>query len=132
MKKPIKDFEVMLFKSERDFKSGNILLDGEMEEQAIYHFQQAGEKALKSFLIFHKKKLTKTHDLTNLLEKCIEINSCFEEFYDSAEILTPYATIFRYMDVGYGLIPDRELVEEAKESAEKILNFIKLKLKDEQ
>ena len=47
--KPTKDYEIMLFKAERDFQSGKILYENELEESAIYHYQQAGEKALKAF-----------------------------------------------------------------------------------
>lgn len=123
--KPTKDYEIMLFKSERDFQSGKILFENELEESAIYHYQQAGEKALKAFLIFHKNKIPKTHDLTTILDSCIAINPEFEELYDACEKLTPYATIFRYMDTGHGLIPTHDILDEAKEEAFKILEFVR-------
>ncbi|MGL5355970.1 MAG: HEPN domain-containing protein [Cetobacterium sp.] len=123
--KPTKDYEVMLFKAERDFQSGKILYENELEEGAIYHYQQAAEKGLKAFLIFHKSKIPKTHDLTNILDICISINPKFETLYDACEKLTPYATIFRYMDTGYGLTPSHDIVDEAKNEACKILKFVK-------
>jgi len=128
MKKPTKDFEIMLFKAERDYKSALLLMESELEDQSIYHFQQAGEKALKTFLIFKKSKVPKNHDLTDILEKCIALDKDFEVLYDQAENLTPYSTAFRYMDTGFGLVPSNDLLEEAKEDSLKILNYVKEKL----
>jgi len=125
MKMPTKDWEIMLFKSERDFKSAVILNDSELEDQAIYHFQQAAEKALKAFLIYTKVKVPKSHDLSNILDKCVEINVEFENLYSNAENLTPYSTAFRYMDIGLGIIPSHDLVEEARDDSLKILNFVR-------
>ncbi|MGL5592695.1 MAG: HEPN domain-containing protein [Cetobacterium sp.] len=123
--KPTKDYEIMLFKAERDYQSGKVLYENELEEGAIYHYQQAAEKALKAFLIFNKNKVPKTHDLTSVLDICVELNSEFEVLYDACEKLTPYATIFRYMDTGYGLTPTHDIVDEAKNEAFKILQFVK-------
>ncbi|MGL6131748.1 MAG: HEPN domain-containing protein [Fusobacteriaceae bacterium] len=128
--KPIKDYEVMLFKAERDFQSGKILYENELEEGAIYHYQQAAEKALKAFLIFNKSKVPKTHDLTNVLDLCVEFNTKFKVLYDACEKLTPYATIFRYMDTGYGLTPSHDIIDEAKNEALSILTFVKNQILD--
>ncbi len=129
MKIPTKDSDIMLFKAERDYKSGIILLESELEDQAIYHFQQAGEKALKAILFLFKTKIPKSHDLSNILDKIIELDKEFEELYESAENLTPYSTAYRYMDTGFGLVPSHDLVDEAKNDSLKILEFVKKKLK---
>lgn len=128
MKMPTKDWEIMLFKSERDFKSAEILNSSELEDQAIYHFQQAGEKALKAFLIYKKTKIPKSHDLSAILDKCVELDIDFEFLYDSAENLTPFSTAFRYMDVGFGLVPSTDVINEAREDSSKIIDFVKSKL----
>lgn len=128
--KPTKDYEIMLFKAERDYQSGKVLYENELEEGAIYHYQQAAEKALKAFLIFNKSKVPKTHDLTSILDICIDLNSKFEVLYDACEKLTPYATIFRYMDTGYGLTPTHDIVDEAKNEAFAILQFVKNEIID--
>lgn len=128
--KPTKDYEIMLFKAERDYQSGKVLYENELEEGAIYHYQQAAEKALKAFLIFNKNKVPKTHDLTSILDICIELDSKFETLYDACEKLTPYATIFRYMDTGYGLTPTHDIVDEAKNEAFTILQFVKNEIID--
>ena len=87
MKVPTKDFEIMYFKAEKDFKSAQVLIESELEDQAIYHFQQAGEKALKTYLIFHKTRIAKTHDLTAILDSCIEIDGSFEVLKDSFKVV---------------------------------------------
>lgn len=73
-------------------------------------------------------KPTKTHDLTSILDSGINIDLEFEVLYDACEKLTPYATIFRYMDTGYGLVPTHDILEEAKTEALEILNFVKNKI----
>lgn len=76
-------------------------------------------------MIYTKVKVPKSHDLSNILDKCVEINKEFEILYPNAENLTPYSTAFRYMDIGMGIVPSHDLVEEAKNDSLEILNFIK-------
>jgi HEPN domain-containing protein len=42
-------------------------------DAALYHCQQAAEKALKGFLVFRGQHAAKTHNLVVLLEKAAEI-----------------------------------------------------------
>ena len=125
MKIPTKDWDIMLFKAERDLKSARILNNSELEDQALYHYQQAGEKALKAYLIYNKSKTPKSHDLSAILDKCVELDSSFEHLYNSAENLTPFSTAFRYMDIGMGILPSPDLVAEAEEDSQKIFDFVK-------
>jgi HEPN domain-containing protein len=128
MKIPTKDWDIMLFKAERDLKSAHILNNSELEDQALYHYQQAGEKALKAYLIYNKSKTPKSHDLSAILDKCVELDSSFEHLYNSAENLTPFSTAFRYMDTGMGVLPSPDLVSEAEEDSQKIFDFVKKKI----
>ena len=125
---PTKDFEIMYFKAERDFKSAEILIESELEDKAIYHFQQAGEKSLKAYLIYNKTRVPKSHDLTVILDSCVEIDKSFEQLYEEYENLTPYSTAFRYMDTGMGIIPSHDLLDEAEKDSRKILMFVKKKI----
>ena len=54
-----------LVKSQRDLESARRLAVGNdpLYDTAIYHCQQSGEKSLKAFLVYHDKRLIKTHDL---------------------------------------------------------------------
>jgi HEPN domain-containing protein len=46
---------------------------------SCFHCQQAVEKYLKTFLIFHKKDFPKTHNIDLLLKSCSAINDRFKE-----------------------------------------------------
>jgi HEPN domain-containing protein len=63
---------------------------------AIYHCHQSAEKAIKGFLILHDQPFPRTHDLRLLLQLTIAINPAFAAYQEAAELLTPYATEFRY------------------------------------
>ncbi|MFQ5652798.1 MAG: HEPN domain-containing protein [bacterium] len=92
-------------------------------DTAIYHCQQAAEKALKAYLVFHDIAFERTHNLSVLLELCVEVQAGFDEFEDQADLLTPYATAFRY-PAEFFEEPDEEQVQEAIGFAESILNFV--------
>ncbi len=96
---------------------------------AIYHCHQSVEKAIKGFLILHNQPFPRTHDLRLLLQLAIIINDCFQYYQEASEILTPYATEFRYpSDV---MQPTSEELQEAIEKAGEIFNFITSLLSDE-
>jgi HEPN domain-containing protein len=96
---------------------------------AIYHCQQSAEKAIKGFLILHDQAFPRTHDLRLLIQLSIVINPNFQDYQTAAEILTPYATAFRYpSDI---MQPTTEELQEAIEKASEIFNFITSLLSDE-
>ena len=73
-----------------------------------FHAQQAVEKFLKAFLIYHNKEIERTHNLYYLQKKCSEINNSIGRI-DLKE-LNFFGISVRYPDEFY--IPS---VEEAKE-----------------
>ena len=91
---------------------------------AVYHCQQAGEKALKGFLHFHKREFPKTHDLRALVPRCIEIEAGFVALDPDAEHLTPLATSFRYPDDYVPLNPTRAEFDEALAAAQRVYDFV--------
>ena len=58
--------------------------------------QQCAEKYLKAYLVLHKAQFTKTHDLIDLLTRCVKIDSSFEFIHDLLKKLNQYAVEFRY------------------------------------
>jgi HEPN domain-containing protein len=56
---------------------------------AIYHCQQAAEKSLKAFLVFHDKCVEKTHDLRLRVELARPFDANIDWCLDLAERLTP-------------------------------------------
>jgi HEPN domain-containing protein len=89
-----------LRKARRDLDSAQRLLQGDPPylDTAVYHCQQAAEKALKACLTASGIPFPKTHDLTLLVELSADVNLEFAELREAAIILTPYATLFRYPD----------------------------------
>ena len=80
-------------------------------EDALFHCQQAVEKAMKAFLTTHDSPFKKTHDLDELAILCEAIDPSLKPVLNPARGLTIYAWEFRYP--GDSETPP---VEEAKES----------------
>jgi len=91
-------------------------------DTAIYHCQQAAEKAIKGFLVFHDQEFEKTHDLRLLITLALPLEPKFSSFKEAAAQLTPYAAQFRYP--GDVIEPNREEFEEALEAAQGLYNFV--------
>lgn len=68
-------------------------------ENVGFHAQQCAEKYLKGYLVFHGIAFKKWHDLGYLLDLCMTVNSRWEQFYDEAEFLSPFAAEYRYPDL---------------------------------
>ena len=60
--------------------SPNAILDA-----GIYHCQQAAEKSIKAFLVFHDKRFEKTHDLQVLVSIAGQLEKGFSSWLDAAE-----------------------------------------------
>ena len=123
MKPSYKDW---LQKAENDLDSAKVLVNNDIFDTAIYHTQQAAEKALKGFLVYKTNSIKRTHDLEVLIDICGEQDKEFYDLVELAEELSPYAVEFRYP----AQIPEPEKkdVLEAIEKAAKILELVKRKL----
>jgi len=87
-------------------------------DTAIYHCQQAAEKALKGFLVFHDQEFEKSHHRPLLVTQAASLDAQFATQLDAAELLTPYATAFRYP--GEVMEPDREEFGHGLHAAEEL------------
>jgi len=63
---------------------------------AVFHCQQAAEKAMKGFLTAHDTIFRKTHDLDEIGDACEEIDATLADALDPARDLTVFAWQFRY------------------------------------
>ena len=119
-----------LIKSQRDIGSARRLMEGQEPylDTAVYHCQQAAEKALKAFLTARDMAFEKTHNLVALLALCTPLAPGFEQWEEVAEMLTPYATEFRYP--GAILEPEKSEAEQALAAAEAFVEFIGQLLRD--
>jgi HEPN domain-containing protein len=64
--------------------------------QSLFHAQQAAEKSLKAFLIWHEQPFPLTHDLAVLLRLCVSIDSGIATGVEPALDLTQFAARLRY------------------------------------
>ena len=58
---------------------------------SVYHCQQAAEKAVKAFLVYHDKPYEKTHDFEVLVDLAGELDGEFAQLADAADRLTTEA-----------------------------------------
>jgi HEPN domain-containing protein len=82
-------------------------------DTAIYHCQQAAEKAVKGFLAFHDHRLERTHDIEHLTEHAIRNAPSFASWKSAAATLTPYVAAYRYPGEATSLEPSRTEFDEA-------------------
>ena len=74
--------------------------------EAAFHCQQAAEKAMKGFLTWNDQAFRKTHNLEEIAEQCLAIDSSWREEIDRAVPLSEYAWKFRYPGEPYTLPAD--------------------------
>ncbi len=124
----IRNPEAWLKKAEGDIKIIKKCLrdDDETLDGAVYHAQQAAEKALKAFLIFQQQEIPKIHDLLRLLKLCAKIDFSFIQLEDYAADLTMYVTYARYPDDWF--VVDRPEAESALKKAIFIVQFCKQRI----
>lgn len=65
-------------------------------EDALFHCQQAAEKAMKGFLSAHDQPFKKTHDLDELGRACETLDPSLTSLLSSARDLTVFAWEYRY------------------------------------
>lgn len=102
-----------LSKAQLDLASARVLMDSapSLLETAIYHCQQAAEKAVKSYLAFCDQEFERVHDIELLVRSAMAYTAEFAEWIDIGVQLTPYARIYRYP--GYATGPSQEQCEQA-------------------
>ena len=115
-----------LTRAHQDLRGSRILAAAEDAplDLAIYHCQQAGEKALKAYLQWRDEPFAKTHNLRLLVIQVATLDPGFEAFGKPAEILTPYASAFRYPGGTDQPMPSREEFDEALQHAQAIYDFV--------
>ena len=95
----------------------------------LFHCQQAVEKTLKAFLVWHEQSFERTHNLTRLGKQCVVVDKTLAEIILSAVGLTQYAVKFRYPgEVGE---PTLEEAKDSLEIAKSLLNTVIQRLPEE-
>lgn len=83
-----------------------------------YHAQQCVEKYLKAYLVHRKVDFPYTHNISRLLELCVEL-VIWPEMFQEAKQLTPYAITTRYPG------EDEEVTKEEAEQAIHLATYVK-------
>jgi HEPN domain-containing protein len=120
-----------LHRARADLDSADILLGSARPrpDTALFHCQQAVEKAWKAFLFWHDTAFRKTHDLRELGEACAIIDRSLAALAQKAEDLTPFAWVFRYP--GEPEEPSCEEADEARATAREVYDAVVSRLPEE-
>jgi len=124
----IHEIKQWILKADHDFMSAERLLAGDppLRDTAVYHCQQAAEKILKAYLTLWDAPFQKVHTLSVLIDQCEKFDQSFQQIRAAADILTPYATAFRYP--GDLLEPEPADADEALLLARKVIDFVTAKM----
>ena len=117
--------EQWLLKAEEDLGSARILLGSNFYGTAIYHTQQAAEKAFKAYCVYISIAIPRTHNLDALCQLCQSYDADFANVYLYAIDLNGLDVSFRYPNVQ--LNPSETDVQNAIALASEILDFVKTK-----
>lgn len=122
-----------LKKADSDLKNAKLVFAADDEsppyDTICFHCQQAVEKYLKAFLVYHDISFPYSHNLSDLAAACIQVDKSFASIQREAETLTPYAVEIRYPDDFY--MPTEEEAKEAYETASKIREFVLARMDDD-
>lgn len=117
--------EQWLYKAEEDLGSAKYLLTGNFYGTAIYHTQQAAEKAFKAYCVYISIAIPRTHNLDTLCQLCQDSDADFSNIYLYAIDLNGLDVAFRYPNVQFE--PTETDVQNAIQLASDILDFVKTK-----
>ena len=98
-----------LAKADQDLGAARMLLDG-YPDVALFHCQQAVEKALKAFLVWHDVPFRKSHDLREIGQQCVQIDPTMETLARTAAPLAVFAWRTRYPDEEIEPLPREEVI----------------------
>ena len=95
---PAEEAQQWLASAARDLRLAELALANmpPLAGEALYHAQQAAEKALKGFLVFSGTPYPLTHDLRTLLQRCEQLDAELTLAVRPAIGLTQFAVRFRY------------------------------------
>lgn len=117
-----------LIKANRDILSASELAGGAtpLLDTAAYHCQQAAEKAVKGYLLYHDVRFEKSHDIELLVTQAMDVDPAWVDCLEAARLLTPLAVEYRYP--GDFVEPEPEEFQAAFEAAQSLYAFALAKL----
>ena len=135
MKRPHKEESLRwLTQAKDEFQDADDLRKRNRFYLALFHFQQAAEKALKAYLYLKVKSIEVfyTHSIDDLLEMAMDIDPDFKEVAQ-AKKLDKYYVPTRYPNGLPGGVPSRYFddpkeAEEAMELAKRMIELVEKKV----
>ena len=116
-----------LERAREDLAAADRALDPpQLVRTALYHYQQAAEKALKAYLAWRDQPLRRTHQLQELVRDCEQLSADFAALHNAAAVLTPYAERTRYPGTGRDYTADD--VDEARRLGREVVAFVLVRL----
>ena len=123
-----------IIKADHDLKTAKdeLTANDPATDTVCFHTQQCVEKYLKAYLVFNGIEIIKslkTHDISELIDYCKDIDKDFEQLIsdNDADRLTNYSIEARYPDDFY--LPSVEESNQAIYIAENVKEFVKVKIK---
>ena len=114
-------------KGQSDLEDAEFLFNNNRAKESVsFHIQQAAEKYLKGYLIWHGWKLEKIHDLVKLIEDAKKFDKSFRRFVPSMRKITNFYFESRY-PVGYEVEYTKNELKQAIKQTKKLIKFIKKK-----
>jgi len=125
------DTKAWLLKASQDLRRVPLLLALTPPdiEDALFHAQQAVEKAFKALLTWHDVPFQRVHDLDALGSQCVDLDASLREIAARAEGLSAYAVRFRYPGAPYQ--PSLEEARAAEAIAREVFEAILARLPEE-
>jgi HEPN domain-containing protein len=99
------------------------LEDTDYFAQVCFHFQQAAEKYLKTFIVANKLEFRAVHNLLELLDICRQNDPFVEVLRESCLFLNPFYIDTRY-PVHWPANYDKNVALKAKQMVETIRNWV--------
>lgn len=115
-----------LTRAGHDLAAARVLAAAEepLLDAAIYHCQQAAEKAVKGWLQSQDDPFPKTHDIEDLVDQAAQRDASFSQCAKAAALLTPYVSAFRYPGGSHQPMPSHGEFDEALQHAQAIFDFV--------
>ncbi len=119
--------EEWLAKADDDLQYAEVgFKETDLYANVCFSCQQAFEKYLKASLLIHKVDFPRSHDLTELLSLCLNLDPDFSKFIEAASVITPYNIAARYPDVG-DIVFSKGQAEQALGFTKQLKNFMEEK-----
>jgi HEPN domain-containing protein len=104
----------------------NLASEEPLTDVLCFHCQQAVEKYLKAFLVYHSIKPPRVHIIEDILIECGKIDPTFKDLHHVA-YMSEFAVELRYPDDFY--MPPLAQLEKAYQDALDVNNFVRIKIR---